>query len=250
MHPIICAIGPITIYSYGLLIALGSLVFLIGSLKEGRKQGIPSGLFYDLYFFSLISGLIGARLLYVLTNLDFFRNNFSEVFKIYHGGLSWFGAFMFGIIAAFLVTKKYRVSFLRTVDICAPYLALAQGLGRLGCLLNGCCFGKESHAFFALNLSGHSQSIHPTQLYSFFGLILIFIFLENFKKKEVANGQVFSIYLGLYGIKRFIIEFFRGDTISTPILNLTLFQIFSLIWILTAVILYTSLAKKHAGKNA
>lgn len=239
MHPIICTIGPFTLYSYGAMIALGSLVFLFGVIKEGSEKGIQSAIFYDLYFWVLLSGLVGARILYILTNLRYFLSMPGEMFMIQHGGLSWFGGFCFGLLAVILVLKKNKLSFLKIADILVPYLALAQAVGRIGCLLNGCCYGRLSILPFAIALSGHEQRLHPTQLYSAFGLLIIFAILMLFKKKKtVIPGGVFSLYLVLYGLKRFIIEFFRADTIPTVFFNLSLFQIFALIEILCGVLLY------------
>jgi len=246
MHPTICTIGPFTLYSYGAMVALGSLVCLFGVLREAARGGIKSAIFYDLYFWILISGLIGARLVYILTNLRFFLEEPVEIFMIQHGGLSWFGGFFFGFLAVVLLVKKNKLSFFQIADIFAPYLALGQAIGRLGCLLNGCCYGRPSNFPFALVLPGHQERLYPTQLYSFFALLLIFALLALFKKRKgIVTGQVFSLYLVLYGLKRFILELFRGDIILTAFFNLSLFQIFALVEMAAGIILYSRLSKRR-----
>lgn len=255
MHPIICQIGPITIYSYGVMFALASLICLMFLLSQARKEGIDTNLFYDLFFWIIICSILGARLLYILTNLKFFLSQPKEIFMLNHGGLSWFGGLAFGFLAAVLTTKKHNISFLRIVDIFAPFLALGQAIGRIGCFLNGCCYGKPTKSIFGIALNGYEQPIHPTQLYSSFSLFLIFSILIIYKKKvKHVYGKVFCLYLMLCGIERFILEFFRGDTIPIPVFNLTLFQIFSLILLASSAILYLILRASHfpdgkAGKR-
>ncbi|MBU2541017.1 MAG: prolipoprotein diacylglyceryl transferase [Candidatus Omnitrophica bacterium] len=252
MYPVICRIGPFTLYSYGLMFAFASLVCLFFVVKEGKTKGIQSTIFFDIFFWTLISAIVGARLLYILTNLNLYLAEPKEILNIHHGGQSWFGGFVFGMLAAIIFIRRKGLSFFYIADIFAPYLALAQGIGRIGCFLNGCCYGRLSNSIFAIESFSHSGARHPTQLYAFFNLILIFVLLSAYKKrrKEIIPGEVFCLYLILYGINRFIVEFFRADTISTPILTLSLFQIFSIIWILSAVIAYLILKTKHYNGKA
>ncbi|MEW6009429.1 MAG: prolipoprotein diacylglyceryl transferase [Candidatus Omnitrophota bacterium] len=245
MHPIICQIGPITIYSYGVMFALACLICLYLLLKEAKKEGIDLNLIYDLFFWIIICAILGARLLYILTNLKFFLSNPSEIFKLHHGGLSWFGGLAFGFLAVVIITKNRHIAFLRIADIFAPFLALGQAIGRIGCFLNGCCYGKPTQSIFGIHFPGFLKPLHPTQLYSFLSLFLIFIVLILYKRKaKPAQGKVFFLYLMLCGLERFISEFFRGDTIITPVFNLTLFQVFSLTLILSAGFLYYILRKR------
>lgn len=246
MFPLICTIGPIRLHSYGLMFALASLTCIFFVVREGKREGLESDIFYDLYFWILIAALVGARLLYVLTNLEIYLSDPLGVIKIYQGGLSWFGGFIFGLGAALIFIKRQRLSFLRIADIFAPYLALAQAIGRIGCFLNGCCYGKPSQSWFALNFPGHLGSIHPTQAYSFFGLILIFIILTFIKRREKENmaGKIFCLYLLFSGLNRFIIEFFRADTIPTPVFNLSLFQVFSSLLIFGSIFFFLVLKNR------
>ncbi len=252
MYPVICRIGPITLYSYGVMFAFASLVCLFFVVREGKKKGIETSVFFDIFFWILISAIIGARLLYVATNLDFYLAQPGEILNIHHGGQSWFGGFSFGLLAAIIFIRKRKLSFLLIADIFAPYLALAQAIGRIGCFLNGCCYGLASSSIFALKFPQHHNLRHPTQLYAFLGLMLIFVILIIFKKRQkiIIPGEVFCLYLLLYGLNRFIIEFFRADTISTFISRLTLYQVFSIIAMVSACIIYLVLKRKNKNARA
>lgn len=246
MHPIICTIGPVTLYSYGLMFALGSLIALILMLKDARQRGIEKNLFYDIYLWVLVGAIIGARLLYCLTNIDFFIKNPLEIIKIQHGGLSWFGGFVFGLIAFFIVTSKYKKNFFEIADICVPYIALAQSIGRIGCFLNGCCYGKITDFIIRVKFPFSPEAVHPTQPYSALSLFLIFIILKYYQKaKKIFAGEIFCMYLFLAGAERFLSEFLRGDTIPTHFFGLTLYQVFSLIWILASLVLFKILKSNN-----
>lgn len=246
MHPIICKIGPFTLYSYGFTFALGSFIALFLMIKEAKKRGIEKNLFYDIYLWVLIGAIIGARLLYCLTNIDFFLKNPLEIIKIQHGGLSWFGGFVFGLISFFIVTSKYKKNFFEIADICLPYVALAQAIGRIGCFLNGCCYGKVTDFIINVKSPFSSEAVHPTQLYSSLSLFLIFVILKFYQRiKLTFRGEIFCMYLFLSGLERFLSEFLRGDTIPTPFFGLTLYQAFSLIWILVSLALFKILKSNN-----
>lgn len=227
------------------MFALGSLLALFLIIKEAKQRGIEKNLFYDIYLWVLVGAIIGARVLYCLTNIDFFLEHPLEIIKIQHGGLSWFGGFIFGLISFFLVTLRYKKNFFELADICFPYVALAQAIGRIGCFLNGCCYGNITDFIISVQSPLSLEAVHPTQLYSSLSLFLIFIILKIYQKaRKVFNGEIFCLYLFLAGVERFLSEFLRGDTIPTNFFGLTLYQIFSLIWILAALSLFKILRPK------
>jgi phosphatidylglycerol:prolipoprotein diacylglycerol transferase len=143
-----------------------------------------------------------------------------------HGGLSWFGGLTFSIVCGIVYLKKKRISVYKIFDLIAPFLALTQGLGRIGCLLNGCCFGKVSK--FGIYFPVHNAVLIPTQIYSSLALIFIFIILRFIQDKPHQEGTIFFAYLLLYSLKRFFIEFWRADNPSV-LFGLTLFQALSII---------------------
>jgi len=241
MHPLICEIGPLKIYSYGLMLVLAFFIAAFLADKEAKKRKFPTDFIWNIGFISTVLGIIGARIFYVLENIKFYFNNPLEIIILQHGGLSWFGGFILGGLVAIYYSKKKKIPVLKTLDLFAPYLALAQGIGRLGCFLNGCCYGKASLS--GMYFPVHGEMLIPTQLYSSLALILIFIFLRYLQSKPLHEGAVICSYLILYSTKRFIVEFFRNDN-SVFISGLTLFQVIALLLFISTSICLFSIIKK------
>lgn len=235
MHPIICRLGPLTIYSYGLMLALGFSVAAFLSIREAKKQGINQEFIFNLIFIILISGIIGARILYVLLNVEFYVKNPREIFMLTHGGLCWFGGLILGVFVCIVYLKRKKQEIYKIFDMIVPYLALAHAIGRVGCFLNGCCFGKESIRF-GLYFPVHDAILIPTQAYSSLALLLIYIILRIRHSREHGRGEIFYLYLFLYSLWRFFIEFFRADS-QIFIYGLTLFQIISIILFILSVVM-------------
>lgn len=231
MHPEICKIGPFTVYSYGLMLALAFIIASFLAAKQANKEKLGGDSIFNLLFISLISGLIGARIFYILENLSYYAANPLEMILLQHGGLSWFGGFFLASLAAVIYLKNKRLPIFKTLDLIVPFLSLAQAIGRIGCLLNGCCFGypSESGLFFP----GHEAILVPTQLFSSLALVIIFIFLRFLQDRPHKTGEIFFAYILLYSIKRFFIEFIRADN-PVILFSLTLFQLISIALFLTA----------------
>lgn len=213
MHPTICQIGPFTVYSYGLMLALAFLASSTLACRQAKRQQINPEIIFNLAVIVSIFGVIGARLLYVLENIAHYMANPLEVIMLHRGGLSWFGGLLLGIISGAVYLKQKKLRIYQILDLVAPYIALGQAIGRIGCLLNGCCFGL---AF----------GFMPTQIASSLMLISIFIILRFLQLRPHQEGKIFFSYLLLYSLKRFFIEFWRQDN-EIIFLNLTLFQMLS-----------------------
>jgi phosphatidylglycerol:prolipoprotein diacylglycerol transferase len=225
MHPIICTLGPFTIYSYGLLLAIGFLVASgLGSL-EAKRQGINPDMFFNFSFIIFISGIIGARVFYIVENISYYIKNPLDIIMLQHGGLSWFGGLGLSVISGVIYLKKKRLQVYKIFDLIVPFVALAQSLGRTGCLLNGCCFGRISR--FGIYFQVHEAILVPTQLYSSLILIGIFVFLRALQDRPHKIGEIFFTYLLLYSLKRFFVEFWRADN-AVVFFGLTLFQVLSI----------------------
>lgn len=225
MHPEICKIGPFTIYAYGLMLVLA---FLVGSKLaaiQAQKEGVEPGIIFNFAFIAFIFGILGARLFYVIENLDYYMKNPLDIVMLQHGGLSWFGGLALGSFSGFVYLKISKLPVYKMLDLIVPFVALAQGIGRIGCLLNGCCFGKISK--FGIYFKLHGEVLIPTQLYSSLTLIFIFIVLRFFQARPHKKGEIYFLYLILYALKRFFIEFWRADSKITS-LGLTSFQIISI----------------------
>lgn len=247
MFPVICKIGPITFYSYGLLLAIAVVVSSILASMRARVENINPEIIFNLCFLSFIFGIIGARIFYIIENFHYYFKNPLEIIMLQHGGLSWYGGLAAGIIFAVLYIKKRRLALYKILDLISPFLALGQAIGRIGCLLNGCCFGSVyiSGLYFGV----HNLIIIPVQIISSGILILIFLLLRFFQNKPHREGQIFFLYLLLYSLKRFFVEFWRRDN-PAFFLGFSLFQIISIaIFVFSAIKLFslTKIKKKNAG---
>ncbi len=228
MYPILFKLGPVKIYAYGIMVATGFLIATLLAEREAKRENISGGLIMDLAIVIILSGLLGARFLYVVNNLDYFIRNPKEILMLTRGGLVFYGGAGFSVAASFLFLMIRRVPFFRVADTVIPYATLAHSLGRIGCFLNGCCWGKPTRMFLGVTFPQVSQAVHPTQLYEAISLFLLFLFLVFIKRRKKFNGQVFLSWLVSYSVIRFFIEFLRGD--NKPVLiGLTLSQVISAI---------------------
>jgi phosphatidylglycerol:prolipoprotein diacylglycerol transferase len=231
MHPEICKLGPFTIYSYGLMLVIAFMVSTFLAGRAAKKNGIDPDIIFNLCFVVFISGIIGARVFYVASNWSYYLNNLPEMIMLQKGGLAWFGGLIAGVFCGIFYLKVKKLAVLKIGDLIAPFVVLAQAIGRLGCFLNGCCYGKESA--FGIYSAQQEATLIPTQLYSSLLLVLIFIILRVLQERPHKTGQIFFAYLLLYSAKRFFMEFWRGDSPSF-LSQLTLFQLISIVIFLVA----------------
>jgi phosphatidylglycerol:prolipoprotein diacylglycerol transferase len=225
MYPEICKIGPFTVYAYGLMLAVAFLTGSALAVMQAKREKINSDIILNMAFNVFISGVVGARAFYIFENFGYYVNNPVEIVMLQHGGLSWFGGLIFGFFSGIAYLKKKKLPIYKVLDLIVPFVALGQAIGRIGCLLNGCCFGKISE--YGIYFPVHKLILIPTQLYSSLILIAIFIYLRSLQDKPHKEGTIFFTYLLLYSIKRFFIEFLRSDN-EILLFGLTLFQVISI----------------------
>jgi len=209
MHPVIYTFGPLTVYAYGLMFAVAVMVCTLGASRDAERLGLAPDSIFDLAFWVVVAGLAGARLFYVILNASFFIDHPWEIVMIQKGGLAWQGGFIAACLAGIGFVRKKGLPLLPLLDLVAPYVALGESIGRIGCFLNGCCYGKE--VAWGIFFPVHGARLHPTQLYSFFGLLMIFFFLKRYQKTTQVHGRVFAVYLLSASLLRFGVEFFRAD---------------------------------------
>lgn len=220
MHPVLIKLGPITIHTYGFLIAIG---FLVG-VGITKKLAIASKLnverVLDLTFWSLLVGFMGARILFIITRFDYFMQDPAAMFKVWEGGLVFFGGPLAVVPFLLWYVKKFELPLWKTMDSMAPGLVIAHAFGRFGCLAAGCCYGKPTGSDFGIKLYSdlvdtnlQGINLHPTQLYEAFSLFILFSGLLYVFKKKAFEGQVVLTYFIIYPIIRSLIETFRGDLI-------------------------------------
>lgn len=234
MHPILFSYGPLHLYSYGFLVALGVLSAILLIRRNAKMAGLNPDASIDLAMATVISGFLGARIFYVLQHWDFFKHAPLDMFKIWQGGIVLYGGLIGGLIGFTLFIWLNRLSFLTMLDLFVPAVALAQGFGRLGCFLNGCCYGSECHWPWAVKFSFIEETVHPTQLYEAGFCFALSFFLYRLWKKKPHTGTVAAAYFIAYPMGRFFIEFLRGDQ-SRYLLNLTSAQWISAVFIVVTI---------------
>lgn len=242
MFPVILKIGPVTIYSYGLMVFIAVIVSLNLLVKEARRMGYDKDTIFDLGIAIIFAGIIGARLLYVILNLNFYRHNPKEIFMLHHGGLAILGGVIIAILVTFIFMKLKKMPFLFTLDLIVPFAALGQSIGRVGCLLNGCCYGFPSKVGFYFPV--HGAILFPVQMLSSLLMLFLFIFLRMKLHKPHSTGIIFTSYILYYSFARFFIEFMRADS-PRLFLNLTIFQYFCLVLFASGLIFWYKIKWKN-----
>lgn len=243
------------VYYYSLCILLGVIVAYILITREGKKQGLPKEFISDLIFYTLIIGILGARVYYCVFNLDYYLANPSEILKIYNGGLAIHGGVIAGLIFVYFYTKKKNVSFIKILDIIAPAVIIAQSFGRWGNFFNQEAHGgittyqnlKNMHIpeFIINGMHIEGKYYYPTfffeSIWCLIGFIILMIARRN---KNLRKGFQIGFYFIWYGIGRFFIEAFRTD--SLMFFGLKIAQIVSLIGIIIGIIIIvTNRNKKY-----
>ena len=233
MHPILAKFGVITIYSYGVMVAAGFGLASFFIYKRAEKFGLNKDKILDFLIIILVAGILGGRLLYVLLNFGYYAARPLEIPNLSKGGLVLYGGFMTALAAAAAFLKKERLNFWAVVDLVAPYLALGQAFGRIGCFFNGCCYGANGA---------------PVQLYSSLALIGIFLALRFWQDARKFNGEIFLGYCMLYTVKRFVIEFIRADN-PRIFICFTISQIISIFVFMLALGLFIKRRSLWKEKN-
>jgi phosphatidylglycerol:prolipoprotein diacylglycerol transferase len=231
MHPILLKLGPFTIYSYGVMVAAGFSLAAFLIYRRAPKFDMDRDKMVDYLILILISGVVGARILYVLLNFGYYRANPIEILNLSGGGLVWYGGFISALLASVWFLKIKNIDFWLVADLIAPYIALGQAFGRIGCYLNGCCYGILAPCNF---IFGERQ---PTQIYSAILLVIIFIVLVKWQEGRRFKGEIFLGYCALYSCKRFFIEFLRGDN-PKIFSGLTMSQLISAVVFLAVLIVF------------
>lgn len=226
MFPVIFQIGDFTVYTYGFFVAVGVLAAIFFARYEARRVGVDPDRIMDLCFYLVIAAILGSRLFFVILNLDYFMAAPLDIFKIWSGGLVFYGGFIAAFATALALIRAYRLPLGKTADIAALSLPLGHFLGRLGCFSAGCCYGETCELPWAVSFA-HPESLaplhtplHPTQLYSAAANLFIFLVLFAFRKHRRFAGQLLLFYLVLYGVLRSIVEIFRGDDRGAHIFNI------------------------------
>lgn len=252
MYPELFRIGNFPIGTYGVLLVIGLLLGLFVSSRLAARDGILRGLIYDLGVWTIVGGLVGAKILMLLTedNVQIFSLDFLRSGGVYYGGL------LGGFAALVLLVRWYQLPFLKVADAFAPGVALGQAIGRLGCFAAGDDWGKPTNLPWGVhftelahqnqgvpiyNPDGSNLYLHPTQLYESFAMFVVFGLLIYLHRRKAFDGQILVAYAIIYAIVRFTIEFFRDDPRGelfglTTLTGFSTSQLISLLVAVTAVV--------------
>jgi phosphatidylglycerol:prolipoprotein diacylglycerol transferase len=219
MHPILFQFGSFRVYAYGFFVVVGFCVAAALSVLKIRKSGIklPLENVADLFFYTALSAFLGSRILFILINFDVYRQHPLQMFKIWEGGLVFYGGLIPAAMVAFGYMRWHRLPAWKLADLISPSIALGLSFGRIGCFFAGCCYGRETSLPWAVvfknpdSLALLNIPLHPTQLYDAANGLAIFLFLSWMSKRKTFDGQIFWLFVFLYSITRFFIEIFRGD---------------------------------------
>jgi phosphatidylglycerol:prolipoprotein diacylglycerol transferase len=254
MHPVLFSFFGIKLYSYGLFAAfafLAAFFYISAGVKKTKPPLIAPDALQNLFLLSAAIAIAGARLLYVLINLKSFLQAPADIFKIWEGGLVYYGGFVCAVLFVVFYLKKHKIPALNFADITAPALALGHALGRVGCFFAGCCYGKPAEVPWSVvfsnadSLALKNVHIHPTQLYESVFNFLIFVILHLYNKRKRGSGKTAAFYLILYSVMRFTVEFFRGDERGEFLLGLSPSQNISLALFAAAIVLLLFIRGKN-----
>jgi phosphatidylglycerol:prolipoprotein diacylglycerol transferase len=262
LHPVLFTVGSLRIPTYGTLLVLAILSAIYLVTRLGRREGIDSGLLLDFSTWLILVGLLGAKALLVVTDWSYYRENPGQIFsrETFLAGGVFYGGFVAAALFAVWYVRVYRLPYWRLADIYAPAIALGQSVGRLGCFAGGCDYGKPTTSFLGVTFTdpySHEISgvplgvrLYPTQIFeSLATLAILGVLLWRYRRKSF-DGQIFALYLALYGAARFGLEFLRGDEDRGFVFNhlLSTSQFIALLAILAAAVL-TAILRRGSGEG-
>ncbi len=216
MHPILFSIGSFNIYSYGVMLALAFIAGTLFAQKRAQKAGVDRNKILDLILYLLISGVVGARVLFIVINWQYYKDNFADIIKVWEGGLVFYGGLILALTAGIYYLRKNKLPILKAADILGPSVAMGVAIGRIGCFLNGCCYGKNPNI--------------PTQLFESGWALIVFFILLAIERYKKFDGFLFWFFLLFYSLGRFVIEGIRYYEFNYILwAGLTISQIISVI---------------------
>jgi phosphatidylglycerol:prolipoprotein diacylglycerol transferase len=255
MFPDLFSIGPLTIHTYGIFVALGFTTGILVTIKLGKSHGFPAQQVMDMAFIMIVWAIVGSRAMYILINLSYFIKRPLDIIKIWQGGLVFSGGFLAVAPVMAWYLRRHHLSFWKVGDLWAPGIALGQGIGRIGCFMAGCCYGKPTDLPWGVvfkhpnSLAPQGIPLHPTQVYDVLGGGVIFLTLLIITSRKKFEGQVFVWFLILHSTARLLTERFRGDDRGMiPWTEMTATQLLAVLILLSAVVALFLLKSRHEKK--
>jgi len=215
MHPEFLKLGSFVIYWYGVLIAAAVFICSLIVQNNAARRGYSPELMSRIVFWTILWGIIGGRSLHVLVQAPYYYRHPLEILSLRNGGLAVEGAVIAALAFLCIYSEIRRFNLLEMLDIVALPVPLGQALGRLGCFMNGCCYGKPTDSFLGVKFPQLAEKVHPTQLYYSITYVLLFFVLRMLYRRRLKPGVVFSTYILGFALTRYIIDMLRGDLLAT-----------------------------------
>jgi phosphatidylglycerol:prolipoprotein diacylglycerol transferase len=265
MYPVLVRIGPLTIHTYGFLVALGVGLGLWFLYFQSKKQGLDAPRIVDAGFYIILISLLGAKLILFVGNFSYYTEYPGELLSLARSGGVFQGGLVFGVIFALWYFRRRRIPTWKVADLVGPALALGHGFGRIGCFMAGCCYGRDCamplgvvfESQYAHDLTGLplGKALYPVQLFESGLNFLNFLILYLILRRRTFDGQVFSFYIMNYSLIRFFTEYFRGDhqessfliSGESPFLSLTVPQLFCVLGLAAGLLLHFWLKRKKSA---
>ena len=262
MHPDLFRLGPFTLHAYGTMLALSFLAGVLLARARAPKRGVAERDVMDLFQLLVLSAIVGARILFVVFHLDAYAGRWWHMAAIWEGGLTLYGGILLCFVSAWLFLRHRKVPFLRMADVMAPSLGLGIMLTRIGCFLNGCCYGLPTHSPLGVCFPPHSEAertaaslatghgftgdcipIHPAQLYSSLGGLVILVTLLALDRRRPYEGFTFANFLLLYAVHRFTVDQFRYYEDAMTVWSLSVNQWLSIGFLVAGILLHWRLRR-------
>ena len=241
MYPKLFELGPFTVYTYGVLLAVSYLLGLKLAMSRGKARGLDSNRVLDLGIYIIIAALVGAKLLLLIVDFDQYKSNPAELLSLARSGGVFYGGLILAVAVAFWYIAKHGMPFWTTCDVFAPGIALGHVTGRLGCFAAGCCYGRPTDVPWGVIFTNPLAAaqvgtplgirLHPTQLYEAGAeLLILIVLLATEKRGRKFPGRTFWSYMFFYAVSRYIIEIYRGDPRGVvPFVGVSTSQFISLV---------------------
>ena len=254
MHPVLLEIFGLKFHTYGVAMATAFIVGIYLASRRAPRERIDPNLVVDVSLWLFVGTLLGGRIGFILEHLGEYREHPGEIFKIWKGGLVFYGGFFGAMILATMSLKVRKAPMLGFFDLLAPYAGLGYGIHRSGgCCMAGCCYGQPTDLPWGIAFHNPSSlvpksllgvKLHPTQLYEAMSGFLIFFLILFLRGRKRRDGDMTALFFFTYGLNRFVIEFFRGERTREIIWSLTNPQIISIFTIIVAGIIFWRARRK------
>lgn len=261
MYPLLFEFGPVNVYSYGVILGGAYFLALWYALQRARRAGLDGQRIVDLGIVGIVSAVVGAKLMLLVVDFDRYAGDPSQLATLLTVGGVFYGGLLLAVPMCWWYIRRHGLPLWTTCDMFAPGIALAQGVGRMGCLLAGCCYGQPTEAPWGITFTSTLAAanvgtplgvpLHPTQIYESAAVLLILgVLLAGERRWQAFPGRTFWTYLLLYGVARIVIELYRGDPRGMAFETLPTSQFVSALIVPASIVMLVRLGRRDGAAEA